>query len=81
MRKRVFGICRQPRPRSAFASTLSDLGDAQSDQGLRCPQSESLATIGCIEYAQNVQDDVNPYIFRILEDTIPPDEGQMMNHN
>ena len=44
--KNVFsGICGQRRPRSACAS-------AQSDQGHRCPQTESLDTIECINGEQ-----------------------------
>ena len=35
------GICRQQMPRSACTS-------AQSDQGLHCPQTESLDTKECI---------------------------------
>ena len=35
------GICRQRRPRSAYAS-------AQSDKGLVCPLTESLDTTDCM---------------------------------
>ena len=58
------GICGQRRPRSACAST-------QSDQGLRCPQTEWLDTIDCFNGEQkpgwhfaHVQDGMNMYIFR-----------------
>ena len=53
------GICGQRRPRS-------DCADAQSDQGLCCPLTESLDTVECISGEQmpgwdfvHVQDDVN----------------------
>ena len=45
LRKRVVGMCGQRRPRSACA-------DAQSDQGLRCPQTELLGTIECLNGQQ-----------------------------
>ena len=58
---------RRPRP---------DCLDAQSVQGLRCPLSESLGTIQCINGEQmsewdlaHAQDDVNPHILRSLEGT------------
>ena len=60
------GICGQRRPRSACAS-------AQSDQGLRCPQTESLNTIECFNGEQmpgrdfaHVKDIVNLHILRML---------------
>ena len=43
--KGTSGICGQRRPRSACAS-------AQSDQGLRCPLTESLDTIECMNGEQ-----------------------------
>ena len=61
------GICGRRRPRS-------DCTNAQSDQGLRSPLPESLATIECINGERtpgwdlaHAQDDVNPHILRMLE--------------
>ena len=69
MQKRVFGHMRQLRPRSDCAS-------AQSDQGLRCPQTESLDTTECFNREQmprrdfvHVQDGVNPHVLRMFEGT------------
>ena len=63
------GICRQRGPRSACAS-------AQSDQGLRCPQTDSSDIIECLSAEQMpgcdfapVQNDVNPHILRRFEGT------------
>ena len=49
----------QRRPRSYCA-------DAQSDQGLRCPLPESLATTECVNGEQSLGD-VNPDSLRMLE--------------
>ena len=65
------GILGQRRPRSACAS-------AQSDQGLCCPQTESLDTIECFNGEKmpgldfkiaHVQDDLNSHILYKLEGT------------
>ena len=62
------GIGGQRMLRSACTS-------AQSDQGLRCPQTESLDTIEWQFQANarvrltHVQDYLNPHILRILEGT------------
>ena len=45
MQKRVFGHMLKQRPKSDCAS-------AQSDQDLRCPQTESLDTIECFNGEQ-----------------------------
>ena len=70
-------ICGQRRPRSACAS-------AQSDQGLHCPLTKSLATTECMNreqvagwYFARAQDDVNPHILRMLEGTFLLDAAQM----
>ena len=61
MRKCVFEHM-QRMPRSACAS-------AQSDQGLRCPQTESLGIKDCFSGGQypDETDDVNPHILRMLK--------------
>ena len=65
----VRGICGQRRHKS-------DCADVQSDQGLRSSQTESLDTIKGFNGEQmpgwdfaHVQDDMNPFILRMLEDT------------
>ena len=72
---RIYG---QWRPRSACAS-------AQSDQGLHYPLTKSQDTIEYMNgdqstgwYTAHVQDDVNPYILRMLEDTFAHDKAQIM---
>ena len=46
--------------------------DSESpDQGLRCPQTETLDA--------HVQDDVNPYILHMLERTFSLDAARIMN--
>ena len=56
---------------------------AQSDQGLRCPQTEPFDSIECFSGEQcpdktaHVQDDVNQHILRMPEETFSPDTVQM----
>ena len=64
------GICGQRKPRSDCASTQSDLG-------LRCPLTESLDTLECINGEQrsgcdfaHARDDMILRIVRIFEDTL-----------
>ena len=68
------GICGQRRPRSACAS-------AHSDQGLRCPQTESLDTKGVngkqMHLAYLSACDVNPYNLRMFEDTFSLDAAHL----
>ena len=66
-------ICGHQRPRSACAS-------AQSDQGLRCLQTESLDTIECLDGEKcldetflRVQDDVKQHILCMLQGTFSLD--------
>ena len=62
----------------------SDCASAQSDQGLRCPQTESLATKECMHedhrsewHFAHAQDDVNPHFLRMLEGTFSHDTVHM----
>ena len=78
MRKGVLGHMRNRRSRSARAF-------AQSDQDLRCPLIESLNTTECMNGQQrpgcdfaHVQDDVNPYILRMIEDMFSVDAAHII---
>ena len=75
------GTCGQWRPRSACAST-------QSEQGLRCPQTDSLDTIECISREQipgwrfeYMQDYVNMHTLRIFEGTFSLEAAHLMSFN
>ena len=72
MRNVFSSICRQRMPRSACAS-------AQSDQGLRCPQTESLGIKDCFSGGQypDETDDVNPHILRMLKKTFSLDAANL----
>ena len=56
---------------------------AQSDQGLHCPLTESLATIEGMngqrprQYFAHAQDDLNRCIFRVFEGSVSLDEAQL----
>ena len=65
-------MCGQRRSRS-------DCADAQSGQGLRCPQTESFDTIDCFngEQVPSVQDDVNPHILHMFEGTFSLDASRV----
>ena len=72
------GICGQRRPRSACAS-------AQSDQSLRCPQTESFDAIDVsVEKMKSgwdfthEQEDVNPHTLRMLEGTFSLDTTHLV---
>ena len=59
--------------------------NAQSDQGLRCPQIELMNTIKCFNGEKmperdfaHVQGDVNPHILRMLECTFSLDAAQLI---
>ena len=69
-------ICGQHRSRSACAF-------AQSDQGLRCPQSESFDTKECFNEEQkpgrdfaHVQDYLNPHVLHMFEGSFSFDAAQ-----
>ena len=64
----------------------SDCASAQSDQGLRCPQTKSLDTKECFNGKQkpgwdfaHVQDGVNPHILRMFEDTFSHDVANIIS--
>ena len=71
------GICGQRMSRLDCAS-------AQSDQGLRCPLTESLCTIECIKGEQKLewdfthaQNDLNLHILQMFEDTFLSDVAHL----
>ena len=79
LQKCVTGMCRQQRPRSAWASI-------QSDQGLHCPLTESLDTTECISgeqrsglYFTHSQDDLNLQILHMFEGTYSLDAAQLLS--
>ena len=72
------GICGQRMPRSACAF-------AQSDQGFRCPQTESLETKECFNGEQMpgwdctfVHWDMNPHVIRMFEGTFSLDAARII---
>ena len=71
------GMRRQRRPRS-------DCADAHSDQGFRCPLSESLATIRCINGEQRPDETLRMrmrmrmLIFAMLEGTVSLDAAKIV---
>ena len=71
------GKCGQRRPRSACAS-------AQADQGLRCPEIDSVDTIECVNGEQircnfaHAQDNVNPHILHTLDGAFSIDAAHLI---
>ena len=75
------GICEQGRPKSVCASV-------QSDQGFRCPLTESLVSTECMNgerssecYIAHAQDDLNPCIMRMIKGTISLDVAHVIGRS